>query len=202
MDSSVFSFNIKLPTLINESFVSDNMELSNDHLLMIEIASGNQEAMEKLIDRWKNAAFRFFNRSLNNQSDAEELTQQLFIKIYLSASKYKPRAKFSTFFFTVARNLLIDQIKKNNRRSFTNIDEEILNIDQIELTNECKEWHEILDIAMQEIPEFQKTAILLRVQKDLSYKEIADIMKVSESRVKIWIYRARVYLKKILEEEF
>ena len=74
------------------------MELSNDHLLMIEIASGNQEAMEKLIDRWKNAAFRFFNRSLNNQSDAEELTQQLFIKIYLSASKYKPRAKFSTFF--------------------------------------------------------------------------------------------------------
>ena len=59
MDSSVFSFNIKLPTLINESFVSDNMELSNDHLLMIEIASGNQEAMEKLIDRWKNAAFRF-----------------------------------------------------------------------------------------------------------------------------------------------
>ena len=48
MDSSVFSFNIKFPTLINESFVSDNMELSNDHLLMIEIASGNQEAMEKL----------------------------------------------------------------------------------------------------------------------------------------------------------
>lgn len=51
MDSSVFSFNIKFPTLINESFVSDNMELSNDHLLMIEIASGNQEAMEKLIDK-------------------------------------------------------------------------------------------------------------------------------------------------------
>ena len=98
MDSSVFSFNIKLPTLINESFVSDNMELSNDHFLMIEIASGNQEAMEKLIDRWKNAAFRFFNRSLNNQSDAEDLTQQLFIKIYLSASKYKPRQNFLHFF--------------------------------------------------------------------------------------------------------
>ncbi len=202
MDSSVFSFNIKFPTLINESFVSDDMELSNDHLLMIEIAAGNQEAMEKLVDKWKNAAFRFFNRSLNNQSDAEDLTQQLFIKIYLSASKYKPRAKFSTFFFTVARNLLIDQIKKNNRRSFTNFDEGILNFDQIELTNESKELHEILDIAMQEIPEFQRTAILLRVQKDLSYKEISDIMKVSESRVKTWIYRARVYLKKFLEEEF
>ena len=77
-----------------------------------------------------------------------------------------------------------------------------MNIDQIELTNECKEWHEILDIAKQEIPEFQKTAILLRVQKDLSYKEIADIMKVSESRVKTWIYRARVYLKKFWKKNF
>ena len=50
--------------------------------------------------------------------------------------------------------------------------------------------------------EFQKTAILLRVQKDLSYKEIADIMKVSESRVKTWIYRARVYLKKFWKKNF
>ena len=94
-----------------ETNMVNNLELSTDQVLMKEIASGNQESMKRLVDKWKNVAFRFFNRSLKNEADAEDLTQQLFIKIYRSASSYKPKAKFSTFLFTVARNLLIDQIK-------------------------------------------------------------------------------------------
>ena len=62
-----------------------------------------------------------------------------------------------------------------------------------------KDWNEILDFAMNEIPEYYSTALLLRVQRELSYGEIAEIMKVSESRIKTWIHRARNHLKKTLK---
>ena len=68
-------------------------------------------------------------------------------------------------------------------------------VDQVD---EVKEWNEVLDLAMKEIPEYYSTALLLRVQRELTYQEIADIMKVSESRVKTWIHRARSHLKKTL----
>ena len=67
-------------------------------------------------------------------------------------------------------------------------------------TNEAQEWNEILNFAMKEIPENYSTALLLRVQRELSYMEIADIMKVSESSVKTWIHRARTHLRKTLQE--
>jgi RNA polymerase sigma-70 factor (ECF subfamily) len=178
-----------------ETNMVNNLKLSTDQVLMKEIASGNQESMERLVDKWKNVAFRFFNRSLKNEADAEDLTQQLFIKIYRSASSYKPKAKFSTFLFTVARNLLIDQIKKNNRRFLLSFNEEMCEFSQSVEKFEKSEWQESLDYAMRGMPEYHRTAILLRVQSELSYREIAEIMKVSESRVKTWIYRARSFLK-------
>jgi len=188
----------KKPLLIMENNVVANRDLSTDQILMNEIASGNQDSMKHLVDKWKNVAFRFFNKSLRNEADAEDLTQQLFIKIYRSASTYKPRAKFSTFLFTVARNLLIDEVKKNNRRFFLSFNEEMCKISQSVEKFEKYEWQETLDHAMRGMPEYHRTAILLRVQSELSYREIAEIMKVSESRVKTWIYRARSFLKEAI----
>jgi RNA polymerase sigma-70 factor (ECF subfamily) len=186
-----------LPMSKKAGFKSE--ELSDDHILMLKIADGNQGAMSDIIDKWKNGLFRFFDRSLRNKADAEDLTQRVFIRIYQSASRYKPKAKFSTYLFTVARNLLIDEIKKRNRAQVSSYDDDWINFNKGERDNGIKEWQEILDVAMQEMPEYHSTAILLRVQRELSYREIAKIMKVSESRVKTWIFRARVHLKESLE---
>ena len=92
------------------------MPREREVFLMERIASGEQYAMEELIELWKMPMFRFFLRSLNHHEDAEDLTQRVFIRIYRSADRYLPHAKFSTWIFTIARNLLIDEIKKRKRR--------------------------------------------------------------------------------------
>ena len=179
---------------------ASDSSLSSDQILMLDIATGNQVAMGKLIDEWKDSVFRFFDRSLHNKADAEDLTQRVFIKLYHSAPKYQPKAKFSTYLFTIARNLLIDEINKNNRKQTVSFEEEWIKNEVKEPSEEVSEIYEIIEFAMRGMPEFQCTALLLRVQRELSYSEIADVMKVSESRVKTWIHRARLFLKKSLEE--
>ncbi|MEJ6524259.1 MAG: RNA polymerase sigma factor [Opitutales bacterium] len=175
-----------------------NTILSDDQLLMGEVATGSHVAMEQIITTWKDALFRFFDRSLKNKADAEDLTQRVFIRVYQSASRYQPSAKFSTYLFTIARNLLIDEIKKNNRRQMSIYSDELAQGQSVDQVDQVKEWNEVLDFAIKEIPEYYSTALLLRVQRELTYQEIADIMKVSESRVKTWIHRARSHLKKTL----
>lgn len=198
MNQSLFLFSeqtVAMDTTENEAVVS----LSKEHILMSQIAKGSHIALEQLIDNWKDSLFRFFDRSLNNKADAEDLTQKVFIRIYQSASKYQPRAKFSTYLFTVARNLLIDEINKKNRFHVSVYDDDWIQNQVDERHVELAEWNELLNHAMKEMPEYFRTSLLLRVQKELSYSEIAEIMKVSESRVKTWIHRARGHLKKSLK---
>ncbi|MBT3637601.1 MAG: RNA polymerase sigma factor, partial [Opitutae bacterium] len=99
--------------------------------------------------------------------------------------------------FTVARNLLIDEIKKRQRRPQIVSDEHIENRNSMDSEN-IREWNEVLLRRLDKIPENHKTALLLRVQRELSYKEIAEVMKTSESSVKTWIHRARSDLKSSL----
>lgn len=177
---------------------SEKIELSVEHKLMLDVAKGDQVAMKKIVNTWKDALFRFFDRSLKNSADAEDLTQRVFIRVYQSASRYQPRAKFSTYLFTIARHLLIDEIKKMNRQQISLYDDGWLEAQGDIQGDGLNEWHEILNYGLKGMPEHYSTSLLLRVQRELSYVEIADIMKVSESRVKTWIHRARRHLKETL----
>ena len=165
--------------------------------LMERIASGDQYAMEELIELWKMPMFRFFLRSLNHHEDAEDLTQRVFIRIYRSAERYLPQAKFSTWIFTIARNLLIDEIKKRKRRPQMVFDEYIERVGEVEGARSA-ELTEILMKQLDTIPENHRTALLLRVQRELSYREIAEVMQSTEASVKTWIHRARLDLRKSL----
>ncbi len=158
------------------------------------ISKDDQLAMEELIGLWKLPIFRFFLRSLNHHEDSEDLTQRVFIRIYRSSGRYVPKAKFSTWIFTVARNLLIDEIKKRQRRPQMVFEEHIENRKSLD-SEKIEEWNELLLRRLDKIPENHKTALLLRVQRELSYKEIAEVMNTSESSVKTWIHRARLDLK-------
>jgi RNA polymerase sigma-70 factor, ECF subfamily len=165
--------------------------------LMERIASDDQSAMEELIELWKMPIFRFFLRSLNHHEDAEDLTQRVFIRIYRSSERYLPQAKFSTWIFTIARNLLIDEIKKRKRRPQVVFDEHIEKAGDGE-GGRSEELTEILMKHLDSIPENHRTALLLRVQRELSYREIAEVMQTTEASVKTWIHRARLDLRKSL----
>ncbi len=173
------------------------MPREREVFLMERIASGDQHAMEELIELWKMPMFRFFLRSLNHHEDAEDLTQRVFIRIYRSAERYLPHAKFSTWIFTIARNLLIDEIKKRKRRPQMVFDEYIESVGEVE-GGRSAELTEILMKQLDTIPENHRTALLLRVQRELSYREIAEVMQSTEASVKTWIHRARLDLRKSL----
>ena len=167
--------------------------------LMNRVASGDETALTNLIDRWKIPLFRFFHRSLRSHADSEELAQQVFIKLYGSAHRYKPKAKFSTYLFTIARNLLLDEIKRRERRPIDIVDPAELKL-STPGRNPLDDIEEALGICLERLPETHRTALLLRVQRELSYKEIANIMEASESVVKTWIHRARQQARKALDD--
>jgi RNA polymerase sigma-70 factor, ECF subfamily len=182
---------------MNEADSIDPAPPVREVLLMERIAAGDQSAMEELIGLWKMPIFRFFLRSLNHHEDAEDLTQHVFIRIYRSSERYTPQAKFSTWIFTIARNLLIDEIKKRNRRPQMVFHEHIEKVGDGE-DGRTEELTEILTKQLDTIPENHRTALLLRVQRELSYREISEVMQTTEASVKTWIHRARLDLRKSL----
>ena len=182
---------------MNEADSIDPIPREREVSLMERIALDDQSAMEELIGLWKMPIFRFFLRSLNHHEDAEDLTQRVFIRIYRSSERYLPQAKFSTWIFTIARNLLIDEIKKRKRRPQVVFDEHIEKAGDGE-DGRSEELTEILMKHLDTIPENHRTALLLRVQRELSYREIAEVMQTTEASVKTWIHRARLDLRKSL----
>lgn len=182
---------------MNEADSIDPIHREREVFLMERIAKGDQSAMEELIGLWKMPIFRFFLRSLNHHEDAEDLTQRVFIRIYRSSERYLPQAKFSTWIFTIARNLLIDEIKKRKRRPQMVFDEHIEKVGD-EGDGRSEELTEILMRHLDTVPENHRTALLLRVQRELSYREIAEVMRTTEASVKTWIHRARLDLRKSL----
>jgi RNA polymerase sigma-70 factor (ECF subfamily) len=179
---------------MNEADSIDPIHREKEVALMERIASDDQSAMEELLELWKMPIFRFFLRSLNHHEDAEDLTQRVFIRIYRSSERYLPQAKFSTWIFTIARNLLIDEIKKRKRRPQVVFDEYIEKVGDGE-DGRSEELTEILMRHLDAAPENHRTALLLRVQRELSYREIAEVMRTTEASVKTWIHRARLDLK-------
>ena len=182
---------------MNEADSIDPIPREKEVALMERIASDDQSAMEELLELWKMPIFRFFLRSLNHHEDAEDLTQRVFIRIYRSSERYLPQAKFSTWIFTIARNLLIDEIKKRKRRPQVVFDEHIEKVGDGE-GGRSEELTEILMKHLDTIPENHRTALLLRVQRELSYREIAEVLQTTEASVKTWIHRARLNLRKSL----
>ena len=186
---------------------SEGSEISNSKIFrmdeelikMKKIANGDEKALIDLIAEWKGSIFAFFFRSLSNHADAEDLTQKLFHRVYRAAGTYKPKAKVSTWIFTIARNLLIDELKRRSRRPQESIFIE-WEVEHVSGSYD-QELKEILGREMCKLPENHRTALLFRVQQEWSYREIADMMKTNETNVKTWIFRARSFLKKAIKPQ-
>jgi RNA polymerase sigma-70 factor (ECF subfamily) len=172
-----------------------------DIVLMERIATGDEAALAALIERWKTPLVNFFYRSLRSYESAEDLAQTVFIRIFRAAPKYQPTAKFSTYLFHIARRLLINEFRRQQRKPLDPTDPtELRAVDENQSEREVREIEEAFELAVTELPENQRTAILLLKQQQLSYQEIAEIMDSSESAVKTWIFRARQFLKQALKD--
>lgn len=147
------------------------------------------QAVDQISDR----LYRFVLKSYKDSHKAEDIVQDSFEKLWKNVENVNFE-KVKSYLFTTAYHTMIDRIRKEKRSSFS----EELNLKEQGHENNYSDLNEILKAAVEKLPETQRMVLLLRDYEGYSYKEIGEIAKISESQVKVYIYRARVFLKKYI----
>lgn len=176
------------------------VEKDADSLLMIEVSKDSEQALRILIQKWKNPLMNYFYRSISETQTAEDLAQQTFINLYKARAAYTAKAKFSTYLFFIARHLLINEYRRRQRKPADATDPFEMEAPALVTSEiELSEIEEFFYKTLEQMPENQKTAILLLKQQELTYDEIAQAMGASVSAVKTWIFRARQTLREAMQ---
>lgn len=184
----------------------DNSKEISDHDLMRSVSTGDEKAFETLILRYQEAVFGYFRRSGAGIQDTEDLAQETFIKIFRSSANYSPTASFTTFLFTVARNCLIDFLRKKKRRpNYSEFDETIFIVKEgmgapdEELKR--RELEQAVALAMEKLPLKHRETLVLAEGQGLKYQDIAEILDIPVGTVKSRIFSAVKALRYSLSKQ-
>jgi RNA polymerase sigma-70 factor (ECF subfamily) len=180
----------------------------SDADLMLRVKRGDRAAFEALVEQYKQPVMNFIQRTLRDEAEAEDLAQNVFLQVYKSRDRYERTAKFSTWLFTIARNLCLNEIRRRSRHPAESLEESHAeHEDQPQRQYEDKrvslptedllqsELAQKIEEALADLPENQRSALLLCRQEELSYEEIAKILDCSLSATKSLIHRGREALK-------
>ncbi len=179
---------------------------------MRKIRRGDREAFATLVDKYKQPVINFTARILNDSHEAEDIAQNVFIQVHKAADRYDVSARFSTWLFTIARNLCLNELRRRSRHPAESMDAN-LEADEEHPARQIEdasvpsppdaamhgELKEKIQSALATLPENQRTALLLCQQNELSYEEIAKVVGSSLSATKSLIFRARETLKQKLK---
>lgn len=174
-------------------------------ILMQRVAKGDEAALCELIKTWQNPLINFFYRTVQSRTEAEDLAQVVMIRLYRAAPRYEPTSKFSTYLFSIARRVLLNDLRRGRRKPLQILDPADMPEGPCPDGNRTRrllDMEEFFQQALQEVPENQRTALLLLKQQELSYREIAEAMNAEESQVKSWIFRARKKIKEQFEKYY
>lgn len=147
------------------------------------------------VEKYADGLFRFVFSGLRTREEAEDVVQESFARVWEKLRQIE-FGTAKSYLFTTAYHLMIDETRRRQR--ITPIDQCQIT-EQGRLTNTCPDVSQILEKAMATLPEIQRTVVMLRDYEGYSYQEIGDITKLSESQVKVYIFRARNALKKQLK---
>ena len=178
-----------------------------DEKLIADFQAGNERAFVELVERYKDRLINFVYRFLNDMTDAEDLVQETFLKVYKNKHAYREIAKFSTWIYTIAGNLARSELRKRKRRkTFTMsqlsfADNEFTPVDPGKDTEgivfNTYAGEEIMK-AIKQLAEPFKTIIILRDIQELSYEDISTILDIPMGTVKSRVNRARLKLQETL----
>ena len=181
-----------------------------DVRLMLRFKEGDAEAFSALLSRHTRAMVNFAYRFVRDRQVAEELAQEIFLRVYEAAGSYRPQAKFTTWLYRIATNVCLNELRKPRFRAAhqplsTESPEEgevafrAGSNDGPDKTLLRQAISRALKEALGGIPEKQRTAFILNKYQEFSYADVAGIMKISEKAVKSLIHRARETLAERLK---
>jgi RNA polymerase sigma-70 factor (ECF subfamily) len=194
---------------IDQKPAGGSKEDDEDVRLMRLVGTGDTQAFEELIERHQSLVAGTVARMLGSNSEVEDIAQQVFIRVWKSAGRYTPRAKFTTWLLKITRNLVFNELRRTRRRAHVPIQTES-EAEEIPLKDETNpmpdasllenELQEAIEKAITELPERQRMALVLRRYEELNYEQIAEILDLSVPAVKSILFRARTELRSRLSK--
>ena len=175
-----------------------------DVQLMLDVKAGDEQSFELLLRKYRSPLVNFLYRMVRDTAVAEDLAQEVFLRVYRARLEYAPSAKFTTWMFRIATNLALNSVRDNRHRQMeismdqsvdTGEDEQRAlevpdrtpSVEQ-ELVARCRA--EMILKAIHTLPEKQRAAVLLHKYQELDYDEIARVLECSESALKSLLFRA------------
>lgn len=147
----------------------------------------------RAVEKYSDGIFRFVIKNLKDEERARDIVQDSFEKLWIKKENIDA-AKVKSYLFSTAYHTMIDMIRKESRQA----DFEEVSMENYSHDENYNDLQEILNLAINKLPEKQRSVILLRDYEGYSYQEISEITGLSESQVKVYIYRGRLFLKKFI----
>jgi len=175
-----------------------------DEQLIARFQKGDEQAYSELVNRYRDRLMNFVFQYLGDMELAEDIVQDTMLKLYQKKHYYKEIAKFSTWIYTIAKNLAYTELRRKKRRKVTLLSQMTsdgknydLPSNQPEIGQEIQNEfvHNLIQAAIQKLPDHFRTIIILRDIEELSYEEISSILDVPLGTVKSRINRARLQLQ-------
>ncbi len=186
---------------------SHDAENDVDVALMRRIATGDERAFRTLVERHQGIVVGVVAKMLKDATEAEDIAQRVFLRVWKHAARWRPEAKFTTYLFTIARNMVYNESRRRSRRREISSDERSADRGLEPETDPAarpdaealrSERQREIDDVIASLPEAQRTAVILYSYESMPYEEIAKVLGTSVPSVKSLLFRARGTLREKL----
>ncbi len=200
---------------VSESSAQSYSQRDPDVRLMLDVRDDNAAAFEELVRRYQNRLVNVLGHLMGDTDIAEDLAQEVFLRVYRARKRYVPGSKFSTWLFTIANNVASNARRSKSRRREVQVAASagtestgVMSIDQMALAASGQmpsrqldkaEMRDVVRQSLQVLNDRQRMALLLNKFEEMSYADIAEAMEMTPQAVKSLLSRARVQLRDVLE---
>jgi len=202
-----------LALVVSDSSVRRQALRDPDVRLMLAVGQGDAQAFEELVLRYQSRLVAVLEHLVGSRDHAEDLAQEVFLRVYRARQSYEPGAKFSTWLFTIANNVASTALRSRSRRREVSLaphdsSNSIGRLDALVQAStgqmparqlDKAEMRQIVQLALESLNERQRMAVLLNKFEGMSYEDIAAAMDLTPKAIKSLLSRARVNLREVLE---